>query len=442
MRQKDVLFWIWLAEALGAANPDFRILMDHYENPYEIFCGEEFELDHIPNLSQKTRKGLADKQLSRASVILEACQKCHIDILTYGDKNYPNSLKELEKPPVVLYYKGALPDFSKRLAIGMVGTRSLSAYGLRSAYTISYELASVGTLIVSGMAKGIDGVCSAAAIAAGGQTVAVLGCGLDVVYPRHHEKLMKKIEKNGAVISEYPPGTRPNGYHFPIRNRLISGLTQGTVVVEAGLGSGALITAREAILQGKDLFAVPANLGSQGAEGTNELLREGANILVHSEDLLNVYQYVYAEALHMEVLPKAKKHSEADLRFLHSLGVIELTQRREMQETDLMPAAATEAPVEKKKPRTPAREPLPSKRSTVGSVSSMEPAEKAEPKKLPDSLTPIQLAVMQALPDDRAFTADALSGLDFPSNECIAALTILELMGLIRRLPGGMYIKS
>ena len=183
MRQRDMLFWIWLSERLGAGNRDFRKLISLYESPYDLYHTEDAELERIKALSPQTLKALADKDLQRATEILDLCEHIGIGILPYASSAYPKLLRELKAPSVLLYYRGKLPDFNARLLIGMVGTRSMSEYGMRTAYKISYELAAVGVVIVSGMAAGIDGVCAAGALAAKGDTVAVLGCGIDTVYP-------------------------------------------------------------------------------------------------------------------------------------------------------------------------------------------------------------------------------------------------------------------
>ena len=440
MLRKDALFWIWLSEVLRPKSRDFRRLISVYENPYNLFHADDSEIERISDVTPRTKEALLQKDLSKASRILDDCERLGIDILTFDDAEYPNALKELNEPPILLYYRGSLPDFNKQLCVGMVGTRRMSAYGMQTAYKIAYELASVNALVVSGMAAGIDGVCAAAALAAKGKTVAVLGCGIDVVYPKHHRKLMELICQNGVVLSEYPPTTKPNYYHFPVRNRIISGISQGTVVVEASIGSGSLITAKDAITQGRDVFALPANVDSNGAEGTNRLLRDGARLVLDTTDILKPYSYIYANTLRTEELPKAKQSSRADLRYLDRIGVIELTQKKSAEpipseKQTVIAAAETE---------TPAANPKRSSRSSKKEV-------KEEPEQLtihttPDtvlsSLSPVQLAILQAIPDDRSVTADSLNALGYPYGDVIAALTMLEIMGLIQKLPGALYTKA
>lgn len=441
MLQKDALFWIWLSETLGAKSRDFKRLISLYENPYDLFHADESEIERVSDITPRTREAILKRDLSGASRILDDCQRLGIGILAYDDEEYPNALRELKEPPILLYYRGELPDFNRQLCIGMVGTRRMSAYGLQNAYKIAYELASVNALVVSGMAAGIDGVCAAAAMAARGKTVAVLGCGIDVVYPTHHRKLMEKICQSGVVLSEYPPTTKPNYYHFPVRNRIISGISQGTVVVEASIRSGSLITAKDAITQGRDVFALPANVDSNGAEGTNRLLRDGARLVLDTTDILEPYSYIYANTLRTEALPKAKQASKADLHYLDSLGVIELTARRGASSAEGQKQGVAPVP-EKKTPDTKKQKaPRASKKK-----AQEEPLEQITINTTPDALLsaldPIQLAVLQAIPDDRAVTADSLGGLGYPYGDVIAALTMLEIMGLVQKLPGALYTKA
>jgi len=455
MKSRDMIFWIWLSLALGAGSNAFRSLIALYGNAYDVFHAEEAELERIASLSERAKLALADKNLSQASEILDHCERTGIEILCYEDEQYPVALREIKNPPIVLYYRGVLPDFNQRLCVGMVGTRSMSAYGLRSAYKMSYELSCVNALVVSGMAKGIDGVSAAAALAAGGGTVAVLGSGVDVVYPTHHKPLYEAIiEKGGAVFSEYPPGTRPNSYHFPMRNRIISGMSQATVVVEAGIGSGSLITAKNAILQGREVFALPANVGSRGAEGTNGLLRDGAYLALSANDIIDHYRYVYAQTLRQERMPRAEAGVEGDLAYLASLGVVDVSsetlekQRTARQGETKEPKLTSERSTQRT--RRGGRKKVATENATRDEqqIVQSKPAvdEVSRNEKTPDevvaSLSQVQLAVLNAIPDDEAIPTDTICGIGYPYGEVIAALTMLEIMGLVQKLPGSLYKKA
>ena len=449
MKSKDTLYWIWLSESIGAGSSAFRRLISLFDTPFDIFRAEEAELEQVPNLTERAKKALCNKSLERATEILDQCQREEIGILTYDEDAYPRALREIQKPPMLLYYRGNLPDFNRNLCVGIVGTRSMSAYGMRQAYKMSYELASAGAFVVSGMAKGIDGVAAAAALKAGGTTVAVLGCGVDVVYPTHHQNLSCEIAKTGVILSEYAPGTRPNSYHFPMRNRIISGISQATVVVEAGIGSGSLITAKDAILQGRDVFAIPANVGSKGADGTNGLLRDGAKMALATEDVLEPYQYTYAESLKLEAFKASKSLTDIDLTHLAHLGVIELsTNASGDAKMSLTPSAPTQKEKEPAKLRT-------SSDKSAKREKRVEPKEEREaPEVVPPirhtpipeatlaTLTPAQKTILEAIPDDGTLSTDAIYSLDQPHADLMAALTMLEIMGLVQKLPGSLYKKA
>lgn len=442
MKNGNILFWIWLSEALGVAGRSFRSLISQYENPYDLFHADTAELERIPDLSDRARRALCDKNLKHASEILESCERSGIRILCYGDEQYPNALREIASPPVLLYYRGILPDFNHRLCIGVVGTRRMSAYGLRSAYKISYGLALAGAVTVSGLAAGIDGVAAAATLAAGGSTVAILGCGVDVVYPRYHDRLMEAVCRTGAVMSEYPPGTRPANYHFPVRNRLISGISQGTLVVEAGIGSGSLITAKDAILQGREVFALPANVGSVGAEGTNGLLRDGATLVLGAADILRPYQYVYAGAISPGAVSETNPAPDADLAYLERLGVIETVPRQKIP-------AETGLPSEESRRETPTAASRTSRRTQPNETPPAPEAEEEENRnaehpsdEVLDGLTDCQRAILEAIPESGSIPADRLSSLGYPFGDVIAALTVLEILGLVRKLPGALYTRA
>ncbi len=210
-----------------------------------------------------------------------------IEILTWDDELYPPRLKEIDQPPPVLYVRGALTT-EDSWAVAVVGTRRVSAYGRQVAEEIASFLAANGVTVVSGLARGVDAIAHQSALKAGGRTIAVLGCGVDRIYPPEHVQLAEKMMASGALISDYAPGTPPDASNFPPRNRIISGLSMATVVVEAGETSGALITAQFAIDQGREVFAVPGNILAPQSKGTNRLIAQGARPMLSVRDLLDV----------------------------------------------------------------------------------------------------------------------------------------------------------
>ncbi len=464
---KDRLFEIWLALRCGPANSEFQRLLDQYGSAYDLFRADESELEQLP-ISPRLRAALADKSLQDASRIAEYCRTNRVGLLFWSDEAYPASLRPLRDPPLLLYYRGHLPDLGRRLCISVVGTRSMSEYGKRMAYKIGYELAAAGTVVVSGMALGNDSVAAAGAIAAGGETVAFLGSGIDIVYPREHTKLFEAILEHGAVMTEFAPGTPPEGKNFPIRNRLISGLSQGTVVVEGDLKSGALITARTAILQGRDIYAFPGNVGELNAAGTNRLISDGAAMARSARDVLENYTFLYRDAVDMMRLEQAESRSDLDIATLDRLGVCTRTYAPEKStHKDAAPkqeARAEKAPVRpshvpcKSEKPTDKRTPAPQKTETAKPLRSSRDtqAPKAVAPDAPnrpspigdasgrvlDALTPTQRGIFEALPFDHAVPIDYLTREGFSIGDVMAAMTVLEIKGLTVTLPGGLYMRK
>ena len=293
------LFWIGLNQVKGIGPVRFRALLDHFESAQHAWEAPEVEL-LAAGLSQK----IVDTLLQvRASVDLKALwsqiesQDTHL--ITWLDETYPRRLKEIAQPPPVLYTKGELVP-QDEWSVAIVGTRRFTPYGQRVAEEAASFLARNGITVVSGMARGIDAIAHQAALNSGGRTIAVLGSGVDQIYPPQNRGLAAEIIQNGALISDYPLGTPPESGNFPPRNRIISGLSLAVVVVEAGIKSGALITADFAVEQGRDVFAVPGNIFSPYSKGVNRLLRDGAHPLLSPEDLL--------EALNLALI---SEHQEA-----------------------------------------------------------------------------------------------------------------------------------
>ena len=249
--------------------------------------------------------------------LVDSIQKKDVHVLTLLDEDYPKLLKQIEQAPPVLYIRGTLlpaDDF----AVGMVGTRRISAYGQQITRDTSLYLAGHGLTIVSGLARGVDALAHQSALQAGGRTIAVLGSGVDVIYPPEHRQLAEAIIENGAIISDYPLGTQPEGVNFPPRNRIISGLSLATVVVEAGERSGALITADFAVEQGRDVFAVPGNILSPASKGTNRLIQKGAYALVSPQDVLDLLKLSQVEEY--QAARQALPADTTEAKILQSMG--------------------------------------------------------------------------------------------------------------------------
>lgn len=287
--EQNTLYWLWLTNCRSVSCADITSLLEQFDSVEEIY--KETDFLAVTDIKPSARKAIADKSLKRAEAIFDTCSKKEITILTYDDINYPDILRGISDPPYVLYLRGEIMNWDRILGIGVVGTRTCGRYGLEATRHISLELAENGVTVITGMARGIDTAAARAALDAGGKTIAVLGCGVDVVYPSENKGIMEEIIANGAVISEFPPGSGPLSRHFPWRNRIISGLSRGVLVTEAPEKSGALITAGTALEQGKDIFAVPGSIFDKNCAGTNKLLASGAKAISSAKGILEEYVF-------------------------------------------------------------------------------------------------------------------------------------------------------
>jgi DNA processing protein len=284
--EKECIPWLALARVKGLGCTGFKKLAENLEDPGQVFSASERELSRIPELNRQAIEGiLAFSEWEEVRREWSRACAAGVKLLAYRDRNYPPRLRVIPDPPPVLYVKGDFEERDER-AVAVVGSRSASDYGLRMTRNLCRGLASLGITVVSGMARGIDGEAHEAALEMKGRTAAVLGSGVDVAYPWEHKALHERIGRAGAVLSELPMGTPPFSYNFPSRNRLISGLSLGVVVVEATERSGSLITARLALEQGREVFAVPGEAGASRSRGTHRLIRQGAKLVEKVEDIV------------------------------------------------------------------------------------------------------------------------------------------------------------
>lgn len=289
----QTVYWLWIQQAIGYSSNRISKILEHYTFAEEFYrssfedklacgCFGKGDLSALKNLS-----------LDKAAAIIKRCERCNIDIVTIGDIYYPDRLKNIPDPPVALFVKGDASVLSDDLSIAMVGTRSATPYGRKTAFDFAYNLSKNGVTIISGGALGIDTCSHRGALQAGGKTICVLGCGLEYGYLRDNEPMRREIAKNGAVVSEYPPDMPASRFTFPCRNRIISGLAKGVLVVEAGERSGSLITANLALEQNRDVFAVPGNAAKSVSFGTDRLIEDGAKSCTSAYDILEEYNKRY-----------------------------------------------------------------------------------------------------------------------------------------------------
>ncbi len=287
----NTILWLWLSAKSCISRPKQHKLLHHFGDIESIYKAKLSDYYELNIFSDEELNLLSKKELDDCHEMQGRLNKLSARVITIDQDSYPDYLRAIHTPPTVLYSRGILRDFNNRFMIAMVGTRKATNYGKTCAYNIARELSRSGTVIVSGMAMGIDAKSHEGALSGGSPTVAVIGTGVDIAYPPSNSALMKNIMANGAVLSEYPLGTPAEKYHFPERNRIISGMCHGTLVVEADFKSGSLITAKYANEQNRDVFAVPGNINSVYSKGTNYLLKDGAHFVSGGEDILRFYKY-------------------------------------------------------------------------------------------------------------------------------------------------------
>ncbi len=291
----NIVFWIWFAQAHVSAKGR-TALLEHFDGPKDIFFADDRALRQI-GLSDGDCKALGDKDIPAAERILRRCGEENVSVLTIQDAAYPERLRNIPDPPLVLYVKGHLPAVDSEAAIAVVGTRRCSPYGAKVARNMGYEIASKGGLVVTGLAAGVDSRAAEGALMAGGSVIGVLGTAINDVFPSYNGRLFADVAAKGALISEYPPDAEGNKIYFPIRNRIIAGLSLAVVVPEAPVRSGALITANRALDYGRDVFAVPGNVDTPACRGSNNLLRDGAMFAENGWDVLREYKQQFPDKI-------------------------------------------------------------------------------------------------------------------------------------------------
>ena len=406
--------WIWLAIRPGIGDRFKAELVARFHDPEQIYFASRQDFSSCDFLTPQALESLEDKDLTPAREILEECTQKKIHLLTLGDAAYPSRLKNIPDPPVVLYYKGQLPDLDSTPVIGVVGTRKASGYGMTVAKRMGYQIAACGGIVVSGLAKGIDGLAMQTALTGGMPVVGVLGCGADVVYPPGNKALFADVENYGCILTEFPPGTPPYSYNFPRRNRIISGLSDGVLVIEAPEGSGALITARRALDQGRDVFAVPSNIDVPTGVGSNALLRDGAAPVASGWDILSEYAARY---------PGKVKRPGTDTKL--KLYPDELPRATEKAELKLA-----------QKPRSirPRREEKPALEKKV--IDNGQNEAYIDLTKIESSLSDHEKRIVEQLKGGQKLVDDVIADSGLGAGLVLSSLTLLEVRGIVHRLPG------
>ena len=381
MNQNDEKYWIALKSIDGVGNVGFKNLIDAFGNPGNVFNASFHALMVVPGIGRKTAGNIKDfNAWQKSEEELELIKKHDAHIITYQDPHYPKYLLNIYDYPVFLYVKGLLKEDDINIAV--VGSRLASTYGKFSTERLCRELVLNGITVVSGLARGIDSAAHRGALTGGGRTIAVLGCGLDIVYPSENEKIYREIIAHGAVITEYPFGTPPNAPNFPARNRIISGISLGVVVVEANEKSGSLITARMAMEQGREVFAVPGSIDSAGSRGTHKLIKEGAKLIENVYDILD------------EILPQVDIGSKEHSSKAHILK----RNSREEKKTQEQPFI--------------------------------------------EKLTETENSIVNVISSKAENVDGIIAATGLKSHDVLNILLTLELRGIIKQLPGKMFIRK
>ena len=408
--------WIWLATRPHINDRIKAELVRLFQDPETIYFADPESFREIEGLTDEGHASLMDKSLRESEKILSDCHRENIGILTFQDAAYPARLKNIFDPPLVFYYKGKLPDFDGNPLIGVVGTRKASAYGLTVAKRMGYQIARCGGIVVSGMAFGIDGLAMQGALTAGMPVIGILGCGPDQVYPPSNRALFRDTEGHGCILSEFPPGTPPYGWNFPKRNRIISGMSCGVLVVEAPEKSGALITAQLAAEQGRDVFAVPGNIDVPTFVGSNRLIRDGAIMVSHGWDILSEYQAQFPD--------RVRKAADATLVQAYPDEVIR--------------AAQQEKPERKvaQKPSIPGKNRAKKHKQEKIVIDKRETSPYSDVNDTLPKLSEEERKIVSALQTGERLVDDVIAETALPAGKVLATLTLLEVKGVVKRLPG------
>lgn len=394
-------YWLWLAELPGLKNQSRLALLRHFGTPEEIFFADRTELLLAEDVSEEQAELALNRDLSTAERILADCGRLGLRVLTIQDAEYPRRLQSIYDPPCLLYVKGRLPAFDEEAAIAAVGTRKCTPYGVACARRLGRELAASGAVVVTGLAKGVDAAATEGALRAGGTVVGVTGNGLDVYYPYESRELYDDVAAAGALLSEYPPGTEPDGRHFPVRNRIMSGLSVAALVIEAPERSGALITARLALEQGRDVYAVPGPIDALASVGCNHLIRDGAGLVSCGWDILRDYQERFPGKL------------------------------RPLGELPAWTPSFARNPATPPPEKEPAPEPV------------KEPESKDIPAVSAEGLTDDQIALLRELGTEEPIQVDDLiQSTGIPARRVLSALTMLEIDSFVVQHSGKRYTRS
>lgn len=439
-------YWVWLSMCFGQGSMCAGKLIDYFGSARRAYdSGAEEIAKCISKDKAHTLKIITKYSLEQAEDIVNWCDLHNVRVITFYDEEYPKAIKHQSNLPLVLYAVGKIPRWSTDFSCAVVGTRKMTDYGKRVAYDFGYELAGGGAIVVSGMAIGVDGMAMAGAIDAGGATVAVLGCGIDICYPKAHRQLMREVLKKGAVITEYPPATPPAGSNFPIRNRIISGISQATVVIEGDDNSGALITANHAIYQGRRVFAVPGKVTDESSNGPNALIKRGIPAVSEAFDVLVEYQDLFSDCINTSKLrrkylsKREDEYLEAAER-MHVISSLDKNKENNGYYGNGLYGGRDDGRFDRPDGEKTSHS---ERKKDVQRKSSDKAPDRSESIKPADTefLSEEYLRVYNAMKPDVPTLPDEIVSRGFDISEVLVAMTMLELAGIVEASPGGFFTR-
>jgi len=401
--------WIWLATRPGIGCRGQSILLRLFGTAERIYKLTKTECERTEGFKASWLEGILDKDLSEAEEYMCRCDNLNIKVLTAVDPLYPKRLSHISDPPSVLYCRGKMPNLDEEVPVSIVGTRKCSAYGLLHAKQFAKLIAISGGIVVSGGARGIDTVALKGGLDSMTPVICVLGTAIDHFYPSENTWLFREIERHGCILSEYPPGYKTDRRSFPQRNRIISGMTVGTVIIEAPKGSGALITAGHALEQGRDVFTIPGNIGVKQFEGNNDLLRDGAILVTNGWEVLQHYEHLYPGKL-------------ADGRLRENLEVVYAARY------------GMSLPV-----YSPVFNPLENDKKDVDILPKTTYSNDNVP---PADLTEEEEIVYKLLTDEPEHVDQIVANSGLPTSRVIATLTMLQIKQLAQKRDGNYFLRK
>lgn len=405
-----LLYWIWFAELPDMPLWQKHTFLQYFHDPEELFHAKADAFAEVPDMTEELFRLLQNKDLSKARRILRACEEKNIKLYTLQDSVYPRKLKNTKDAPLVLYCKGTLPDLNHIPAVAIVGTRRATPYGMNVSRRMGAQIAACGGIVASGGATGNDTMALSGALSVNSPVIAVLAGGVDVVYPKSNTALFSQIEKQGCLLSQYPPGTPHYRWSFPVRNRVLSGLSDGVLVVEAPENSGALITARSALEQGRDVFAVPGNIDVPACAGSNALLQDRATAVFSGWDIMREYEAIYPDKVHQVKVP-VTFHEEAPPPQVAEPAAPKKSPRKD--------TGARKIPIDKKE------------KSSYSVINDDLSGLTGEEKAVLGCLT------AEAKPVDEVILLSGIS-----SQKVLSILTMLAIRGYVQNHPGGLVSRK